>query len=110
MTKPELVQAILALAPDERKGRLTKLKKAALEARLAELNACAAVTAIPVGCPDCGSFHPGDVLERTGGACPAKAAPPADKGAHDWRQMSTGPTPTIAGAVLTRGAGAGSAA
>lgn len=88
MKKAELVVAILALAPDERKGRLGKLKKAALEAKLAELSAPrATVETIPMGCPDCGSFHPGDVLERTGGACPR----PRVKKDHEWKQMYDGP-------------------
>jgi hypothetical protein len=73
MNKPELIQAILKLVPETNKTRLGKLKKAVLEARLAELSApSATVETISMGCPDCGAFHPGDVLERTGGACPTK--------------------------------------
>jgi hypothetical protein len=31
----------------------------------------AVVTEIPFDCPGCGGWHPGEVLERTGGKCPA---------------------------------------
>lgn len=34
----------------------------------------AVVKTLPLTCPQCGAFHPGDVLERTGGACPATTA------------------------------------
>lgn len=35
----------------------------------------ATVSEIPIDCETCGEFHPGDVLEKTGGACPRASAP-----------------------------------
>jgi hypothetical protein len=92
MTRADLITAIRAIEP-KAKG-LTKLKKAGLQARLDELQkASATVETIPLNCHDCGAFHPGSVLERTGGTCPspkkAKKARPSE--ACDWKQMFDSP-------------------
>lgn len=36
----------------------------------------AVVEDIPLECPSCGQWHPGEVLERTGGKCPNAAPKP----------------------------------
>jgi hypothetical protein len=93
VTRNDLIKEIRALDPGA-KG-LSKMKKVDLQAALDGLRKPAAsVETIPLNCADCGAFHPGSVLERTGGACPnpkLTRKPTKASEVHDWRLMFDGP-------------------